>query len=217
MMIGDQTIEPTQVAGFNQFFEDVNATKSSRYGVAVDQKLSTSLYAGTEFSRRDLRVPLTSLEPPYAVEDIPSNEKLARCYLYWTPASWLALKAEYQYEEFNLDPKGNNLFSASEIQTHRVPLGIGFFHPSGFILRLQPTYIKQHGKFANSMGEMEPGRSSFLTIDASVGYRLPKRWGFISVEAKNLFDKKSRFEDTDPENPRITPARTVLARITFSF
>ena len=31
-LITDQTLEPTQVAGFNQFFDDVNATDAWRYG-----------------------------------------------------------------------------------------------------------------------------------------------------------------------------------------
>ena len=37
-LITDQTLEPTQVAGFNQFFDDPNATRTWRYGVAVDQQ-----------------------------------------------------------------------------------------------------------------------------------------------------------------------------------
>ncbi|PLX52544.1 MAG: TonB-dependent receptor, partial [Desulfobulbaceae bacterium] len=39
-LITDQTLEPTQVAGFNQFYDDVNATDSWRYGGAVDQKFT---------------------------------------------------------------------------------------------------------------------------------------------------------------------------------
>ena len=41
-LITDQTLEPTQVAGFNQFFDDLNSTKSWRYGAAIDQKFSPS-------------------------------------------------------------------------------------------------------------------------------------------------------------------------------
>jgi hypothetical protein len=31
-LITDQTLEPTQVAGFNQFFDDINLTETWRYG-----------------------------------------------------------------------------------------------------------------------------------------------------------------------------------------
>jgi outer membrane receptor protein involved in Fe transport len=43
-LITDQTLEPTQVAGFNQFFDDVNATDIWRYGVAIDQKFSLNVF-----------------------------------------------------------------------------------------------------------------------------------------------------------------------------
>ena len=159
MLLGDQTIEPTQVAGFNQFFDDVNATKSTRYGVGIDQKLSASFFAGAEFSRRNVESPLLS----YTVEYIPSVEKLARYYLYWTPTPRLALKAEYQYEEFDLDSAGSNAYAANKIQTHRVPLEIAFFDPSGFIFKWKPTYINQHGRFINSMYEF--GRDKLILGD----------------------------------------------------
>ena len=39
-LITDQTLEPTQVAGFNQFFDDPNLTEAWRYGGAIDQKFT---------------------------------------------------------------------------------------------------------------------------------------------------------------------------------
>ncbi len=35
-LVANRTLEPTQVAGFNQFFDDINATKSSRWGIGAD-------------------------------------------------------------------------------------------------------------------------------------------------------------------------------------
>ncbi|WP_052700152.1 TonB-dependent receptor domain-containing protein [Methylocucumis oryzae] len=43
-LINNQTLEPTQVAGFNQFYDDFNATKSWRYGVGLDQKFFTGCF-----------------------------------------------------------------------------------------------------------------------------------------------------------------------------
>ena len=56
-LITDQTLEPTQVAGFNQFFDDVNGTEAWRYGGAIDQKFTKDIFGGVEFSKRDLKVP----------------------------------------------------------------------------------------------------------------------------------------------------------------
>jgi len=52
-LIGDQTVEPTQVAGFNQFFDDGNGTEAWRYGVAVDQKLRENLLVVERLDRGD--------------------------------------------------------------------------------------------------------------------------------------------------------------------
>ncbi|MGH8470924.1 MAG: TonB-dependent receptor domain-containing protein, partial [Gammaproteobacteria bacterium] len=47
-LISDQTLEPTQVAGFNQFFDDFDLTEAWRYGGAIDQKFTSSLFGGVE-------------------------------------------------------------------------------------------------------------------------------------------------------------------------
>ncbi len=63
-LITNQTLEPTQVAGFNQFFDDLNSTKSWRYGAAIDQKFSASIFGGVEFSTRDVGMPFVPPRPP---------------------------------------------------------------------------------------------------------------------------------------------------------
>jgi tetratricopeptide (TPR) repeat protein len=89
-LISNQTIEPTQVAGFNQFFDDANGTEMWRYGVAVDQRFSKSLYGGVELSKRDLKVPFLDLPDPPAppipeLKEADWKESLASVYLHWTP------------------------------------------------------------------------------------------------------------------------------------
>ena len=42
----NQTIEPTQVAGFNQFYDDLIGSTSWRYGLGLDHKFSDQYAAG---------------------------------------------------------------------------------------------------------------------------------------------------------------------------
>jgi outer membrane receptor protein involved in Fe transport len=49
-----------------------------------------------------------------------------------------------------------------------------------------------------------------------VGYRLPKRRGVLSLNVDNLFDRRFRFQDTDPENPTIMPQRMAYFRFTIA-
>ncbi len=55
----NQTLEPTQVAGFNQLFDDPTGTKSERWGVGIDHRFSPVLTGGVEISQRNLRFPVT--------------------------------------------------------------------------------------------------------------------------------------------------------------
>lgn len=213
-LIADQTIEPTQVAGFNQFFDDNEGTKSWRYGVAIDQTFSAEVYAGAELSKRDLDVPFLDTVTN-EVREVDWKEYLARAYLYWTPHPWVAASVEYQFERFDRDRE----FGAGieEVDTHRVPLGINVFHPSGLSARLNATYVNQDGTFRPQGGTFESGSDEFWVVDAGLRYRLPNRRGFITVEIKNLFDEEFKFQDTDPANPVIQPDRLIIAGITLSF
>jgi outer membrane receptor protein involved in Fe transport len=104
-------------------------------------------------------------------------------------------------------------------------LGLSFFYPSGFIVKLKPQYFYQNGNFVvpkfspdgPPINKIVPKDDHFWVFDASVGYRLPKRVGIISIEAKNLFDQNFNFQDTDPSNPRIQPKQLILAKITLAF
>lgn len=218
-LIINQTIEPTNVAGFNQFFDDVNGTDSIRYGVALDQKLSSSLFGGIEVSKRDLKVPIAG--PPTREED--QNEQLHRVYVYWTPSPFFSLSSEYQFEQFDREFMRGVLTPdrPNEIKTHRLPLGLNFFHPNGLFANLKATYIDQEIQFPNREGGTDEDTEKFWVMDLSVGYRLPKRWGILSITGKNLFDKKFKFQDTDltgePRIPLLQPERSIFARFTLSF
>ena len=218
--ISNQTIEPTQVAGFNQFFDDTPGSIIWRYGAAIDQKFSESLYGGVEYTTRDLDVAF-SIGIGTNVEFLRqgTDEDLIRTYLYWTPHDWLSMSAEYQYEWIKKEqPFLLGLEMFDKLRTHRVPLGINFFHPSGFTARLKGTYVEQDGIFADTPTRTTnvPGDDNFWYFDGSISYRLPKLHGIISIGAKNLFNKNFNFQDTDPSNPQIVPERFIFARITLS-
>ena len=217
-LITDQTLEPTQVAGFNQFFDDPNATRTWRYGVAVDQQFSKNIYGGVEYSLRDLEVPsLVSLTPsdPRALE-VDWEEKLFRAYFFWTPHAWLALSTGAEWERFERDARFAD--NVKTVETYRVPLGINFFHPSGLSALLKATYVDQRGVFQREGATtFERGSDDFWVVDAAISYRLPKRYGFITVGATNVFDEKFKFFDTDRRNPRIIPDRVFFTRLTLAF
>ena len=76
--------------------------------------------------------------------------------------------------------------------------------------------VFEYPLFPGPAFSLTPNQDTFWVVDTSIGYRLPKRYGLISVEARNLFDKDFRFQDTDPGNPLILPERLVVVRFTLS-
>jgi tetratricopeptide (TPR) repeat protein len=212
-LITNQTLEPTQVAGFNQFYDDFDGSKAWRYGGAVEQKFSNNLFGGVEYSGRNLEVPFSDFENNVIEADW--KESLGRGYLLWTPHLWVALRAEYQYERIKRDEE--LLDGVKEMDTHRLPLGINFFHPSGLSASLTTTYYNQDGTFERlQTGMLETGSDTFWLTDVAISYRLPKRYGFITVGAKNVFDKEFKYYDLDWKNPAIQPASFFFGKITLA-
>ena len=62
----------------------------------------------------------------------------------------------------------------------------------------------------------------FTLVDLSIGYRLPDRWGLLSLEVNNVFNEQFSYQDLnfydlDTNNPRFIPDRTIFARVTLNF
>ncbi|MBW2682899.1 MAG: TonB-dependent receptor, partial [Deltaproteobacteria bacterium] len=217
-LVTDQTLEPTQVAGFNQFFDEPDATDYWRYGGAIDQKFSDSIYGGIEYSYRDLIIPYVDFGGGFFPLQAESDwqESLLRAYLFWTPCTLVSLTAEYRHEDLKRDKGWAS--GTSDSRTHFLPLGINLFHPSGLTVSLKGTYINQEGKFEskNDRHFFTGEEDDFWLVDAALSYRLPKRYGFITVGISNLFDEKFDFFDSDWENPQVQSERYFFAKITLA-
>ena len=228
--IRSQTIEPTQVAGFNQFFTgfeqfygDVKGTVSDRVGVAIDQALPSSAFAGAEVTSRHLDVPSLNLD-----RDITWREESARVYFYkaWAPdsAQWLfggwraALSADGEYEKVERPQILTGSEGIMDLKTIRAPLGVQFFTNMGATLRIATTYVEQEGVFSQDIDApvVEKQDDAWIT-DLSVEYRLPRRLGVISVGVRNLFDDFIDLLEIDPLNPRVATRQFVFGSVNLVF
>jgi hypothetical protein len=169
-----------------------------------------------EVSQRDLTVPFFDVEDPEnpVLRDEDWREQQARAYVFWAPHPWVALRLEYMFERFTTDGLTDQ---PKDLDTHRVPIGLSFFHPSGIGAGIRATYFNQSGTFVLNDESVRSGSDDFWVVDAALTYRLPKRYGFITVGVSNLFDEQFKFFDRDLNNPSIQPTRTVFARITLAF
>src|SRR6185369_1114226 len=99
-----------------------------------------------------------------------------------------------------------------EVTTDRVPLGARIYVSETLSGGVSTTYVRQRGTFSIDVGftELDKNDRAWLT-DVFVDYRLPRRMGFITLGARNLFDQSIDVFEVDPFNPQIPTRRFVYA------
>ena len=209
-------LEPMQIAGFDQFLFTSNGDTATVYGLALDGRLSHAMFAGLELVQRDVDARIIDGATfPVSVSRKPGTEKSARSYFYWTPRPTVSFSARYEVGDFTADELSPYYFT--EMKLRRLPLEARYFGRSGLTAGLRVSHYHQEGAFAPFRGVSEPGQDTFWTTDTTLGYRLPKRRGVLSLNVDNLFDKDFRYQDIDPENPGVVPERFAYFRFTLSF
>ena len=227
--VASQTIEPTQVAGFNQFFTgfaafygDIEGTKTRSAGIALDHKFSSSSFAGIETTYRELAVP--SIGFPDAIW----RESTGHVYLYnlysgvsdhSSASHWRAATSmECDYELINRPLAFTGAEGIVELKTIKVPIALRVFTPVDVSIRLATTYVEQKGRFSLAEGfEIFPEEDHAWITDLSIDYQLPRRLGALSIGAKNLFDSKINLVESDPLNRQIVLGRFLFAKARIVF
>ncbi len=209
----NQTLQPSQVFGFNQVFDDPNGTLSRRNGVALHHTLSEETFVGAELSTRKSRVPNFPGEP-YS----DWNERFSKAYFYRVLNARTTLSAELQYEHLQRpdDNPGNEAFT--DVRSVMLPISLRINWPATWSAVLEANYVNQRVRFIDRADEVVDGKSSVVVANASLAFQFPNRNGFVSLEAKNLFDRRFRYQEIDAFSaPRISPRRTLLVRLSTSF
>jgi len=222
VLSSNRTLEPTQVAGFNQFFDDLDATRSKRYGVGADWRPREAVSLGAELTRRKLKSPAFDFAGDVTFDD--RDEWTHRAYANWTPSSNWALSLEGVYDRFeNDDDSPLAAIVPERVRTVSVPAKATYFHPNGFFGSVGVTYVDQEVDRA-SASDLAQGDSDFTLVDLSVGYRLPKRRGIVSLSVQNLFDKDFMYQDDsyrefgdEPSMSPYTPERVIMGRLVLNF
>ncbi len=219
-MISEQTVEPTQVSGFNQFYDDVPGTETEIFGFGIDHEVSKSLYGGASYIKRDLEVPSRTFVSGGTADSVTHwEEQVAKLYVYWLPVERISVAMEYLYENFERGLIFNGPDGFEELTTQRGKLKAAWFHPSGLRAEISETYVDQQGIITIHpiFHWTKQDSDSFWITDASIGYLLPKSYGLISLEIKNLFDTDFHFQDTDPSRPTLSQNQLIIFRFSCSF
>jgi hypothetical protein len=177
-----------KIAGFNQLFDETNGAASWRYGVGLDYRLRSNLFVGTEATWREISEPILNFDAQ-AKRLEHADEQTHHAYVHWLPIAELALNAEFVYDKYSAENGGflTEGFGVPEkLVTFSVPFGVRYFHRSGFFAGAGATYVHQD---VNRAEDFPDGSDDFFVVDAAVGYRLPRRFGIVSLSVANLFDQ----------------------------
>ena len=136
--VADRTIQPTQVAGFNQFFDDSNETEAWVYGAGADFAVTQHMTLGLELLRRSYDEPVNP-SPAETARD-PRREYTAHTYLYWTPHPEWALSGAVEFDRFKSKPIIDSAIPES-VTTWSTPLSARYFSPTGILADLTGTFV----------------------------------------------------------------------------
>jgi tetratricopeptide (TPR) repeat protein len=204
----DQTIEPTQVTGFNQFYDVFNGTASEVFGAAMDARIIENGFLGFEFTRKNIWTP----QQGDRFNDDFRREDFYRAYANVALSKHWALTAEFRHDQ--------DVMLNYTLETNAIPLAIKFFHDTGLYAQTGPTVVWQDASY----GAGSRLDTDFVLLDAAIGYRLPHRIGIVSLEGRNLLDDRFLYQDanfkaSDPFNvvQPYVPSRTIMGRLVLSF
>jgi Tfp pilus assembly protein PilF len=215
-IVVNQLLQPMQIAGFNQFFDDPNGTRTTQYGVGLDAHPINNFYIGAEAYKRDLNVPSIHTEIKSVVFS-KQEQALYRVYFNWLPYANWQFNSEMRFESFR-GPK--QLADYQSVDSAYIPLNVRYFNKIGFFADVTGQFV--HQSVLSSDQNVDSFNSNFILLDAAVGYRFPKQYGMISLEAKNLLDKNFKYRDRSYQMNEyrasdLIPERLLFARLTLNF
>lgn len=209
-LVTQQTIEPTQVVGFNQFYDDVVGT-SSRFRVAAVDWRGARARAGVELGRQDAEVS-TGLLGPALGSPAPQQQRVrwTRLDTTWQPfARWVVgVGARLDTFDWNATIPTD---APTYLRTARVPVRLRAFVPGGLSAEVAATWVEQRvRRLADS--PVPAGSDNFVVADVSVRYRLPDRRGAVGLEVRNLFNRRFSYQDDDFRNTEAQLAQFLPVR-----
>lgn len=208
-VVNQRSIEPTQVAGFNQFFDDSSGTTSDIYASGVYWHVNRDLTLGGELTWR-----LRSTTGQSFRDIKTDREQVHSAYLYWSASDRVAVNGTLVYQSFQRLPN-------RDVSSFNIPITITYFHPNGLFAAIGGQYVNQdvRGKAFTTTGT-----SSFFLANMSLGYRFPRRFGIFNVSVANLFGTQFAYQDDRyrtfsifERRPLLTPERTIMAQLTVIF
>lgn len=212
----DQSLEPTQVAGFAQYHDDREGAIARLTALSADHVANNRVFFGAALAKRDISSPLIIDLATNQRSYDPWKEREGTIYAAWAATAALLFGAEARWERFER-PFRSDFLGFITVETWYAPLSVRMFPREDFSLSVVSTYVDQDGRFFDVTQTQFDGHESFWVTDAAIDYRLPRRSGALTVGVRNAFDERFLFQSTEFGSTRVAMTRQVFARLSIGF
>ena len=216
----DQTLEPTQFAGFTQVFDDLDGTRWQRQAVGLDQQFAGGATAGVEWSRRRLDVPGLGCFGDDCLARW--EERLHRAYAALPIGDLVALSAAWQFERLRLNGDPAALPSLPTLtRTELLPLHLWVRLSHRASARLEALRVRQDAAISDGFGGTAEASPHVWLGNVRWAWQAPAKGFGVSVGLHNVFDRRFAFQNTDlngdPRVPLFYRERTLLVQAQVRF
>jgi hypothetical protein len=205
-LVGDATLEPTQVAGFNQFFDDVTASDAKNFALAYDGVVGGSRFGAGLSTRKSDYARIGSSQR------IEPSENTGSIYFSDAMTQSIVFGAKAIYVDRDFDIPSDELDSFREIETLGVPFFVEWFLSRDWSLHTQVAYYHQRVSwFAEGpdfLGVVPHRKEDNLWVaDVKMRYDLPMRYGFLDVGVNNVDNRSVNIVSVNPQFLQFYPGR----------
>jgi tetratricopeptide (TPR) repeat protein len=210
-VINGQTLVPTQVAGFNQLYDDSSLTSSWRYGVAIDSVIGERLHSGIEITRRTA----TRFSDNQRLPDREIENLQHVAYISLPLGKQIAFSGKYRYDSAEQEWQHSST-PAEEILSKSLSFQINYNNPNGLIASVDTSRVLQD-VFLPGYPNLDED-SDYWIANSEIGYRLPKRLGMFKLRINNMFDREFNYQSGFPGSdtqllPPYSMERTVFLHL----
>jgi Tfp pilus assembly protein PilF len=220
------SIEPSQLGGLNQRFNDLSGTRVRQFGIGADAKDAQSTYLGAEWIRRNLIEPFNFASSEFIVDfdqealrdqvvlgdtaDYHLEQDFIRAYLSQVLAQELVGTLEYRFaNQRSTDPD-----SFERSYDHRLGANLRKFWDSGLILEAQGFW-----RYQDRVGNLQyaDGSEAFFHFDLGLRYRFAKRAGTFGLELRNIFDQSFELDQSSGFEEQLNEQRALYLQVQWLF
>lgn len=205
-ILNARSLEPTQVAGFSQVFDDFLGVKSERLAAGIDHRLARGVHLGAEGSARKLDFKTQNL-------DTVQREQTHSVYVSSPLPGNGAATLRYVFDRFETEDAiaGWPRLVRTEILRLRVVYAL----PPYWNIVVEPVAVRQKVRLSTDYQE------EFGVLNLELARQLPGRNGHVSLQVRNAFDETFAYQDrnfqtSEPVSAEFVPERSVMLKISLS-